>query len=276
MSAQGRRRIRIGMLGIAIAAIVGSGYASASSADASSSGYMSEDQLSGLSAADEKAAHEDKMSQMRLVAIRQAAMTLGAQNGFAATAEQIDADLKARESTLNKVYDFKPLLIDNNRVLPPVILRADGSWSGSADQAKSADVEYSIYRAARIVPVAPVWENWLFITPPHSNKVEQELLPKTDVERAAWRQSVAAGWSAGTAQAKAEFDSRLNEITRDYLGMITFKKLLMQGMVSAPILADGHIGVVVRGKSLSINEKVFRLTAPANFQATQKWIATPY
>src|SRR3546814_7794007 len=58
---------------------------------------------------------------------------------------------------------------------------------------------------------------------------------------------ISDGWKMGVKQARDIFQSDLNRLERDYTGMIRYKVLLEQGKVSAPVIAEGAMGVTGSG-----------------------------
>lgn len=75
----------------------------------------------------------------------------------------------------------------------------------------------------------------------------------------------------GIEQANTAFDLGMNRLTRDYIGMLRFWWLDRRGVVSAPILATGHVGIKVQGKTLNVGETVFRLTSGTNWRLPKGW-----
>ena len=211
-------------------------------------------------------------------AVYGAAFGLGAQLGLKWQFQKIWDDLDGHGAYLDQVYNFQPLLLNEGKVLPPVIERADNTYQQSGDnEAQVTDTSYKILRPAKIVPVAPNWRNYF---PSASTFVstmspDPALLPKTDKDKAVWKTGVQDGWNAGLAQANQMAEIDLNRLETDFVGMIRFKKLALQGMVSIPTLADGSLGIVVNGQSLAVNDTVFRLTGESAFQMPTKWRPLP-
>ena len=211
------------------------------------------------------------LAALRLNALKGAAMALGAQRGLAWQSAQIDADLQRRSALLDQIYDFHGLMLDRGMVLPPVIERAQASWSGTAQSASSTDVEYTIVEPAKILPVAPNWRAWLWMPKTARMQPDAMLLPKNSEERAAWEASVVQGWTYGVKQADAIFQVNVNRLTRDMVGMTRFMKLERRGMVSVPILGRSQPTIEVSGKMLAIGQKNFRLVSAARFTPAHSW-----
>lgn len=86
-----------------------------------------------------------------------------------------------------------------------------------------------------------------------------------------WARGARSGWKLGTRQAREAFALGMHRLTRDYLGMFRFWWLARRGVVSTPILAKGHVGIRVDGRTLSVGETVFRLTKGAGWAPQSSW-----
>ena len=72
------------------------------------------------------------------------------------------------------------------------------------------------------------------------------------------------------------FTDNLARLKRDYAGMVLYKKLLAQHMVSAPFVARTELGVTGGGSDMRINDQVLRITALPSLQSnSRKWKAIP-
>jgi defect-in-organelle-trafficking protein DotC len=74
------------------------------------------------------------------------------------------------------------------------------------------------------------------------------LRPKTDEERAEWRKYVDTGWAQGIAQANETFENDLHRLSADFGGMVRYRKLLAQGMISSPFALQTDRGITGGGK----------------------------
>ena len=59
-------------------------------------------------------------------------------------------------------------------------------------------------------------------------------------------------------------------MTRDMIGMILYRKLLAENMVSPPFVAKAQLGVTGDATQLRINDQVLRITAQSELQPDSK------
>src|SRR5688572_6523147 len=165
---------------------------------------------------------------IRTDAQKEAAMSYGARGGLAWRTYHIRQELETRASYMDKVFDFRQLLIPAQSGLmiePPIIGEsldalkiADGGL-----EAAVADRVYNIGRNARIVPTARTWRaylerEWGGVEPP-----PDILRPANDNERAQWTAWVSEGWDEGIDQANEIFQDDLNKLVADYQGMVRYR-----------------------------------------------------
>ncbi|MGH8156539.1 MAG: type IV secretory system conjugative DNA transfer family protein [Rhodanobacter sp.] len=198
----------------------------------------------------------------RLQALRDSAIQYGVQGGMAHRSYEINAVVGKEANQLDGVYDFNALLLDHN-VVPPVLTGAATSLQVTDGNAiRLSDATYSIVLQAHFATVAPNWRDYLRPTavylavPPPAT-----LMPKNAEETTAWKQYVAQGWTVGIQQANAVFAQSLARLKRDFSGMVLYRRLLAQHMVSLPYVGQADLGITGNGQSMAINDRVLRITA---------------
>jgi defect-in-organelle-trafficking protein DotC len=219
--------------------------------------------------------------QIRADAQREAALSYGARGGLALRTFQIQRRLAEYDASLSKTFDFSRLLIaapSGLLIEPPIVSEAERAVlvKSGGQAAAVADRIYRINRIARIVTAGRNWHlylerDWGRVDPP-----PQILLPKTDEEKVAWKAYVKQGWDQGLKQAEDTFESDVDRLTNDFTGMVRYRELLAQGMISQPYtLADdrgvtgggsemrvGDRGVTITGQAALINESTAWTPAP--------------
>ena len=242
-------------------------------------------------------AGDDTESSLRSGALVDAALAAGAQAGHAERVREINARLgermpgglpasrRIRESDLDQVFDFGRVAIalpsGRGWILPPVILRSEGAWTGSADgqAAASAARWYAIARPGRIVPDVPNWRDWLWLEPGEMPPVPPEgLRPRDSDERERAAEALARGWEAGIAQADEAFRTGLARLERDFAGMLEYHVLVDQKIITELVLSDNDLGILASadGTELRIGTRKLTIVSPAAFGgAWEEWRAVP-
>ena len=210
------------------------------------------------------------VSRIRLKALRETATTLGARGALAWRSMQIDHTLKKEAKYLSHIFDFNQLVL-NHDVLPPVLTEADRSLNlASGNSIRLASKIYKIVNPARFVTTAPTWRSYLWMTYKKPTLPDHTLLPNTQAEASVWNAYLKKGWKKGLQQANDIFATNLSRLKRDYTGMVLYRKLLDQHIVSAPFVAQTNLGVTGNSKELRVNDRVLRITAPSKLQTNSK------
>jgi len=226
-------------------------------------GYVNTDKLPEASEA---------VSPIKQQALREVAMTLGAQGALAWQAEHIDNALQEESVYLDHIFNFNLILINNN-VLPPVLAEADQTLSLSSDNAlRLANKTYELIAPARFVTTPPTWRTYLWLNFKKPSLPHNSLLPHNRAESVVWNQYLQEGWQQGLRQADAIFASNLARLKRDYVGMVLYRKLLEQGMVSAPFIAKADLGITGDAHQIRIDDQIIRITSNSELQPdAKKW-----
>jgi len=235
---------------------------------------------------------KDLALKIRRDSMREAAMSFGARGGLAWRTKQIMDELHKNEAALDKVYNFRRLLIQapsNMFIEPPIISEGLNNFlvNASGDEAAVSDTVYHISRQARIVSAPRNWRQylervWDKVVPP-----PDVLLPENAAERKAWRDWVRQGWREGYGQADETFQADLDRLNADFEGMVRYRVLLTQNKVSMPYatLEDrGVSGNEVETKvgdrptkittEMRIGDRAIRITEPATLRpdnAQENW-----
>lgn len=214
------------------------------------------------------------VSQIRTKALEDTAMSLGAQGGLAWSSQQINSRLEKDKWYLETIYNFNGMMLTHG-VLPPVLAQGDNSLNlDDPNTIRIADKTYKIIQQARFATTPPNWRDYIWMTydkPELPNKV---LLPRTADERKVWSKGVKAGWEKGIQQSYSIFQQNLARLKRDYNGMLLYRKLLQEKMVSAPYVSKTELGVTGDGSDMRINDQVLRITELPKLQTdSSNWRA---
>lgn len=207
--------------------------------------------------------------QIRADAMREAALSYGARGGLASRTFQVQRRLAEYDASLSKAFDFSRLLVaapSGLLIEPPVVSEAQRAVivNSGGQAAAVADRIYRINRVARIVTAARNWRlylerDWGRVDPPAAI-----LLPKTDEEKAAWASFVKQGWDQGYKQADETFEADIDRMTNDFTGMIRYRELLAQGMISAPYALSDDRGVTGGGSEMRVGDRGVTITGQSS------------
>jgi len=217
--------------------------------------------------------HSNKtINKIRLEALKETATGLGAKGGLAWRSNIINKTLIKDQSHLDSIFNFNQLLLQHN-VLPPVLVESSNNLNLDNDKAIRLNSKtYRIIKQARFVTAPPTWRTYLTMNYLPPSVPDSTLLPKTKEEASAWNEFLTQGWEQGISQANDIFRSNLDRLQRDVLGMILYKKLLAQHMVSAPFVANTNLGVTGDKDEMHINDQVLRITSESKLMTdSSKW-----
>lgn len=243
-----------------------------------SSSYMSmgdTGSLSGLLGMGcRKCSSSGSPSKIREMALKETALTLGAQSGLACRAKIIDEHLNRNARNLDTVFDFNSLTLEHN-ILPPVLLEGRNAFNlADAQTIRLSDRNYKIAKQARFVTTPPNWRQYLWMDFVKPEAPHMTLLPKNKEERQIWCAYVEKGWKNGIEQANIILEENLARIKEDYVGMLLYRKLLAMNMVSPPYVSHTELGITGNGSELHIDDRVLRITAlPALNINSEEWRA---
>lgn len=214
---------------------------------------------------------------IRKEAIREAALSFGARAGLSRRIYHIRQELEYRSRYMDKVFDFSQLLIPAPSGLliePPIVTEADNAMiiNASGQQAAVSDRMYNIIANAKIVSSPRTWRfylerAWGDVEPPHDL-----LIPETKEEREMWVELVNEGWEYGYQQADDIFEADLNRLVADYQGMVRYRMLLSQGMISAPYALQVDRGITGGPNEMRIGDRAIEITGiPQLITGSEQW-----
>ncbi len=214
------------------------------------------------------------VSQIRLHALEDTAMSLGAQGGLAVASKEVDNRMEHDKWSLETIYNFNGMLLSHG-VLPPVLVESNESLNlADPNTIRVADKTYKIVVQARFATTPPNWRDYLIM---HFNQPEipdKVLLPRNAEERKIWVKAIRTGWEKGVQQSYSIFQQNLARLKRDYQGMILYRKLLQEKMISPPYVSKTELGVTGDGSDMRINDQVLRITELPRLQTdSQTWKA---
>lgn len=203
-------------------------------------------------------------------ALKEAALSFGARGGLAWRTYEIREELDWRSAAMDKVFDFSQLLIaapSGLLIEPPIISEDEKALiiDAGGQEAAVSDRIYNIAVNAKIVSASRLWRNYLERDWGEVTAPPDILLPQTPAEREAWIEGIREGWIEGVEQADEIFAQDLAELTADYQGMVRYRMLLAQGIVSAPYALLTDRGVTGGGSTMRVGDRAVQITGRPQF-----------
>lgn len=202
---------------------------------------------------------------IRIDAIKEAALSYGARGGLAWRTYEIRKELEENARYMDKIYDFRQLLIPTSSGLliePPIISESQDAMiiKGDGLSAAVADRVFNIGRNSKIVSAPRTWRVYLERQWGDTSMPPDVLRPASKEERAIWKRLVKEGWDKGVEQADEIFQADLNKLVADYQGMVRYRTLLVQKMVSPPYALQVDRGVTGGGNEMRVGDRAVSIT----------------
>ena len=219
----------------------------------------------------------DGMVNVRKNAIQEAALSYGARGGLAFGTYHVRVELEKRAAYMDKVFDFRRLLIPAPSGLliePPIVSESEDilEIDISGQEAAVVDRMYNINLNARIVTAPRTWRQYLERTWDSVTMPPDLLRPADDEEREIFEEYVEKGWEEGLEQADEIFNQDLNQLTADFEGMVKYRKLLAQGMISKPYALQVDRGVTGGGDMMRVGDRAIQITGNSQLvTGYQQW-----
>ena len=209
---------------------------------------------------------------LREAAQKKAALSWGAQTGYARRTESRNRWLEKHARDLDRIFTFHPFLAANEHVLLPSL--DSGRRAFNLENSLSADstlVSYRVHEPARIVSIPPTFRDYLILSLGTPKKVNPLLLPKNGREQKSWKKWTDKGWKMGERLSDRAFVIGTRRLVRAIEGRIRFYELALSGQIDWPAWANSPAAMLRTGKVLEIGDTVLRITRPARFTAAEKW-----
>lgn len=209
-----------------------------------------------------------ELSSLRMKALADSAMSIGAQGGLAWASEAINSRLDQDRKYLDTIYNFSAMTLSHG-VLPPVL--EEGDYTLNLDDPNTirvADRTYKIVQQARFATTPPNWREYLWLSYDKPVLPDKTLLPRTAEEQKAWKKGIRAGWQKGIEQSYSIFQQNLARLKRDYNGMVLYRKLLQEKMISPPFVSRTELGITGNGEDMRVNDQVLRIVELPRLQTS--------
>ena len=210
------------------------------------------------------------ISGLRSRSIKDTALSLGAQGGLAWSSQAINVWLEKERKYLDSIFNFSALMLEHG-VMPPVLETGDNNLNlADPNTIRVADRTYKIIEQAHFATTPPNWREYLWLNYEKPMLPDKTLLPKSAAEQIIWHDNIRAGWDKGIEQAYSIFQQNMARLRRDFNGMLLYRKLLQERMISAPFVARTELGVTGDGDDMRINDQVLRIVEHPQLQTNSK------
>lgn len=209
---------------------------------------------------------------IRIRAIRQEALRLGAQTGLAERYSMIMEFMDKTEHRLNVTFNFSGFVRDG-RLLVPAIAETTSRLTANHDDGSLTHVSktYTIEEEARLVTSIPTWRDYLFQVYQYPEKPHHSLLPRNKKEEEVWKSAVIEGWGAGVNQADMIYQDRMNRLTKAVEGRHLYRTLEAKNVISPAALQIQENKITFNGRSMNIGEVIYNVSNPSEFKASEGW-----
>ena len=95
---------------------------------------------------------------------------------------------------------------------------------------------------------------------------EVSLLPNNGKEADMFSTWFNEGWQAGRQLARDEFSTRLQRLLDDYDGMMEYRRLVENGIMTRMVLSKSDFGTTVLDDTMRIGDQVVQVESEAEFR----------
>lgn len=239
-----------------------------------SSGANSRQAVLTLGQAEHPLKPDDKIRKraLRQAAQKKAALSWGAQTGYARKTRLRNRWLRKESLLLDRVFTFRPFLSSDEHILLPSV--DVGKRAFKLETSTSSDstlVSYRIHEPARVISIPPTFRDYLILSPGRPKKVNSLLLPKNSKEKKRWKKWTDRGWKTGERLSDQAFRIGMRRLVRAIEGRIRFYELTLAGQIDRPTWARSPAATLRTGEVLEIGDTVLRITRPARFTSAEHW-----
>lgn len=227
----------------------------------------------------------EREKDIRLQKMEESAHILGIHSGFNHELERLQGALLSIDGNLDKVFDFGVLMRATNTgifeafLLPGVVEESRGKVNISPDGRSMEFIQesFEILYEERFVKKQPSWRNYLLLNPFKDYQPPfNGILPKNNHEAVIWRNAIRQGWELGVQQANEELIANSRTLRRDYIGMIKYLRLSLEGKIETASLAFSQKLVETDGVIMNINKSSYQISSPAQLNGeTGEWEIIP-
>lgn len=239
------------------------------------------DRLEDIRNGDVSALEQQKSEDVRMRAMKEAATSVGIQEGYIYQVGQLKSIIEGQSSFYDLAFDFSALMraggkIANEQyVIPPVIEETRNNMAQKEDgsQMVLSGTVYVIKSNVRLSSAPPHWRQYIFpdeatttLAPP------KDLLPQNSDEKDLWKDWVDEGFRTGLEMGDIEMRDRIAKLKSDFIGMARYMRLVESGQVKEPTVAIQHIDVQGDENTMKLRSSIYTITDNASMvNNPEKW-----
>lgn len=217
-----------------------------------------------------QAIKEELVGGVKLNAIRQEGLRFGAQSGLSVRYDLIMEYLDEHEDKLNALFNFAGFVRQGNLLIPS-LTEVNSQLINEGDQLRTISKSYTIDSEAELVSTVPTWRDYLVQHYEKPQTPHSSILPVTPVEIKVWKSAVEAGWRSGVQDADNIFTDRVAQLAKDINGRYLYITTEKKNLLTPATVYATNAQVTFNGRTMNIDEKVFRVENSANFKSADNW-----
>ena len=204
---------------------------------------------------------------MRETALKEIARQFGMLAGLAEESRIINTRLKMHEQQLDNTFNFNQLMY-KHLIVPPVIVQQTNQLKVSDDMQtiRAGGQMYQIVKQVYIASTPPTWRDYLYMSYQRPELPDRGVLPKTPSEQKVWANAVTQGWAQGIKQGLNIFTINMHKLSRDFNGMVLYKRLLAKNMVSPFYVKSKNLGITGNKDHVTIDDKSIHINNQPELQ----------
>ncbi len=95
----------------------------------------------------------------------------------------------------------------------------------------------------------------------------KEMLPANEQERKIWKETAAKSYEMGLVEGRNIVEDAVDRLKRDYLGMVTFHKFVLEGKLSMPAISSQSLAVTSTQDTIALDMKLLQIQQLPQFNS---------
>lgn len=180
--------------------------------------------------------------------------------------------INSQERNLDTIYNFRPYMI-KDVVIPPVVIESKNLVENPNSLAyKTTKQTYRIDKQARFSTRAPDWRQYLTFpildsAVDYVTFIPKEMLPSSDQEQKIWKQEAEKAYKLGLIEGRNIVEDAVGRLNKDYIGMITFHKFVLEGKLSMPAFSSQSLAVSSTKDTMALDTKLLQIQQLPQFNS---------